>query len=125
MKAFRRCWAAIATCAGVALSGMVFFAVPSVAAEIKAAAVPVELWDRPRSGQIVMSLPAIQQTVASLMADPASRLVIRHASGSEAAEQAEEIKAWMVVHAVDPERLELRADLAPRQPVQLEIVPVR
>jgi len=125
MKAFWGRLAAIGLCVGFVLAGRQGVAASSVAADTKTVTVPVELWDRPRSGRIVIRLPAVQQTVASLMADPASRLVIRHASGSEPAVQAEEIRAWLVAHGVDPDRLDLRADLAPRQPVQLEILPAR
>jgi hypothetical protein len=125
MQACRTPWAAIAVRWALALAGMAFFAASGVAADTSATTVPVELWDRPRSGQLVMGLPAVQQSVGALMADPASRLVIRHGPGPEPAVQAEEIKAWLVAHAVDPDRIGLRADLAARQPVQLEVAPAR
>jgi len=125
MKTLGMCMAAISMSCSLTLPGVAAFAASPAAAETKAVEVPVELWDRPRSGRIEMGLAVVQQSMAALLADPASRLVIRHASGSEPAVQAEEFRGWLVAHALDPDRIALRADLAVRQPVQLEVVPAR
>ena len=85
-------------------------------------AIPVELWDRPRSGRTVLALPAVREALAELAASPDARLVIRHPAGSEGSLQAEELRTWLIAHALEPERIRLRADAAPRQPLQLEVV---
>jgi hypothetical protein len=83
--------------------------------------VPEEVWDRPRSGRGLLAVPAVQQALAALAAAADARLLIRHAAGAEPAAQAEELKAWLVAHGLGPERIALRADRAPRQPLRLDV----
>ena len=84
-------------------------------------AVPAELWDRPRTGQLVLAVPAVRQALDALIASPAAKLTVRHPPGVEPAAQAEELRAWLVAHAVDPTRIALRGDLQAREPLALEI----
>jgi len=83
--------------------------------------VPEETWDRPRSGRTLLAVPAVKHALTALAVDPQARLVIRHATGGEPAGQAEEVKAWLVAHAIAPERISLRADRAAREPIQLDV----
>jgi hypothetical protein len=92
-----------------------------VAAETERWQVPPELWDRPRSGRAVIAVPAVRQAMATLLARPEARLAVHHPPGAESTLQAEELKAWLVAHALDPERITLNADLPARQALQLEI----
>jgi hypothetical protein len=85
--------------------------------------VPAELWDRPRSGRAVIAVPAVRQAMAAMLARPEARLVVRYPPGAETALQAEELKAWLVAHALDPGRITLTADLPARQALQLELSP--
>jgi len=85
--------------------------------------VPAELWDRPRSGPQVIAAGPVREAVARLTARADARLLIRHPRTSEAQIQAEELRAWLTAHAIEPARIELRADLAPRQPILLEVTP--
>jgi len=96
---------------------------PSLGADAPVLEVPVELWDRPRSGRNVMALPAIRQTVSLLNSRPDSRLIIIHAPGPEPALQAEEIKAWLMAHAIGPSRIALRADSSAGRAIRLEVSP--
>lgn len=91
------------------------------AAEPGAIEVPEEVWDRPRSGRAMLAVPAFRHALAVLGADPQARVVIRHAPGAEPSGQAEELKAWLVAHAIAPERVALRADRGPRQPLQIDV----
>ena len=84
--------------------------------------VPAELWDRPRTGQVVLAVPAIRQALNALIASPQSRLAVRHPPGTESAALAEELRAWLVAHAVEPARITVRADLQGRQALQLDVV---
>lgn len=95
---------------------------PGGAAQSVASEVPAELWDRPRSGRTVLAVPAVQAVLRELSAAPSADVTIRHAPGMEASGQAEELKAWLVSHAVDAERIQLRPDLPARQPIRLEVV---
>jgi hypothetical protein len=92
------------------------------AAERASLEIPAELWDRPRTGRAVMAVPAVQQAVTSLLARSEARLVIRHTPGPDPTLQAEELRAWLAAHAVEPRRIVLRADLPARQLLLLEIV---
>lgn len=76
----------------------------------QAADVAPELWDRPRSAQVVMAQPAVQQAVAAYQANSAARIVIVHGPRQEAQLQAEELRAWLVALALDSARLQLRGD---------------
>jgi len=69
-----------------------------------------ELWDRPRSAQVVMAQPAVRQVVAAYQANSAARIMIVHGQRQEAQLQAEELRAWLVALAVDGARLHLRVD---------------
>jgi hypothetical protein len=86
-------------------------------------AVPYEVWDRPRSGRTLLVVPAVRDAIAALLAQPEARLRIRHPAGVEGVLQAEELRTWLIAHAIDPDRLVLQAAPAARQPLQLEIVP--
>lgn len=108
-----------ARCAAMGLALSV--ALPAHAAGAGPNDVPEETWDRPRSGQTLLAVPAVKRALTALADDPQARLVIRHASGGEPAGQAEELKAWLVAHAIAPERIDLRADRAAREPIQLDV----
>jgi hypothetical protein len=84
--------------------------------------IPYELWDRPRSGRAVLALPAVREAIAALAANPSARLLIRHPAEAEGTLQAEELRAWLIAHAVAPGRLVLRPERASRQPLELEIL---
>jgi len=108
----------------------VWFAALLAAAPVPAAeplatsgVIPLELWDRPRSGRAVLAVPAMREALAGLAARPQARVVIRHPAGAEGMLQAEELRSWLIAHAVEPRRVELRAEAAARQPLQLELVP--
>jgi hypothetical protein len=91
------------------------------AADSWSSQVPAELWDRPRSGRAVISVPAVRHALKSLLDNPGTKLTVRHPPDLEPTLQAEELRAWLVAHALEPARIVLRADLPPRQLLQLEI----
>lgn len=95
--------------------------VAASAAESASSQVPAELWDRPRSGRVVMAVPAVRHALKSLLDNPGTKLALRHPPDLEPTLQAEELRAWLVAHALEPARIVLRADLPPRQLLQLEI----
>ena len=84
--------------------------------------VPPELWDRPRSGRAVIEQQAIRQAVDACLAQPGSRLVVRHGLGQESLLAAEELRSWLAALALDPGRISLRNDLKPSEPLRLEVV---
>jgi hypothetical protein len=93
----------------------------SLAASAQAFVVPPELWDRPRSGRAVLESAPVRQAVEAWLAQPRSRLLIRHGAGQESVLAAEELRSWLAALAVEPSRIALRNDLAPGEPMKLEV----
>ncbi len=81
-----------------------------------------ELWDRPRSGGVVLEQPAVKQAVNALLARSGASLVIHHAAGQEPLLQAEELRAWLVALAVETGRVSLRSGLKAGEPLKIEVL---
>jgi hypothetical protein len=96
--------------------------VATLAAAAQTFMVPPELWDRPRSGRAVLEQAAIRQAVNACLAQPGSRLIVRHATGQESLLAAEELRSWLVALAVEPGRISLRGDLKPAEPLRIEVI---
>ena len=94
----------------------------ALAAQPPSLEVPVELWDRPRTGRTVIAVPAVRQALDALGTRADARLAIRHGPGQESAAQAEELKAWLIAHAVEPGRIALLTDASTRHALKLEIL---
>lgn len=93
----------------------------SLAASAQAFVVPPELWDRPRSGRAVLESAPVHQAVEAWLAQPGSRLLIRYGAGQAAVLAAEELRSWLAALAVEPSHIALRNDLAPGEPLRLEV----
>ena len=94
----------------------------ALAAAAQTFVVPPELWDRPRSGKAVLEQPAVRQAVNACLAQPGSRLVLRHGPGPESLLAAEELRSWLAALAFDAGRTTLRDDLKPSEPLLIEVV---
>jgi hypothetical protein len=70
---------------------------------------------------VVLEQPAIQQAVNACLAQPGSRLIVRHAPGQESLLAAEELRSWLGALAVEPGRILLRNDLKTSEPLRLDI----
>jgi hypothetical protein len=101
---------------GWGLAGVVFFAFAGPTFPVTA-----ELWDRPRSGQVMLEQPALKQAVNAYLAQPGARLLIHHAAGQEALLQAEELRAWLTALAVESGRVSLRNDLKSGEQLTIEV----
>lgn len=98
------------------------FACAALSTAAQTFVVPPELWDRPRSGRVMLEQPAVRQAVNTWLAQPGARLVVHHGAGQESALLAEELRAWLMALAVEAERITLRNDLKPSEPLTLEVV---
>lgn len=85
--------------------------------------VPAELWDRPRTASAIAGDASIRRAVLDVLANPESRLVIRHAAGQEPLLQAEELRSWLGSLALDARRIVLRSDPAAGAALKLEVTP--
>lgn len=84
--------------------------------------VPSALWEKPRSGDLVLAQPAVRQSVLALLAQPSARLLIYHDKHDETVLQAEELRAWLIALAVDGSRIELRQESEKSAGLNLELV---
>jgi hypothetical protein len=84
--------------------------------------VPPELWDRPRTGALVLGQESIGRVVAAGLAEPDAQIVIHHPAGQEPQIQAEELRSWLGALAIDPRRVILRSGLASGAPMKMELV---
>jgi hypothetical protein len=84
--------------------------------------VPPELWDRPRTGRVVLEIPAVRQAVGAWLAQPGTRLVVHHGAGQESLHAAVELRSWLAALAVEPARIFLQSDLQPSEPLRMEVV---
>jgi hypothetical protein len=82
-----------------------------------------ELWDRPRTGSVILSDAGIRQAVALALARPQAQIVIHHARNQEPLLQAEELRSWLGALAIDPRRIALQADVAANAPLAIEVAP--
>jgi hypothetical protein len=103
-------------CCGLSL---LWFAAPSLAETLTPSAITAEEWARPRRGETVVAMPAMQWAVRQLQHRPAARLVLFHAGGDDGNVWAEEIRAWLIALGIPGERIELRTGLARAGRVEL------
>lgn len=83
--------------------------------------VPPELWDRPRTGRIVLEQSAIREAVKVYLGQPGSRLVVHHGPTPESFMLAEELRAWLLALALESSEVTLQNDLKLRDPLRIEI----
>ncbi|MEK6592942.1 MAG: hypothetical protein AABZ67_07625 [Pseudomonadota bacterium] len=82
-----------------------------------------DLWDRPRSARVVLDQPDIRRAVDMHIGQSGSSLVIHHAEGQEPLLHAEELRAWLIVLAISPERVRLSGGLKSGEPLKIEVKP--
>lgn len=69
--------------------------------------ISAEEWARPRSGDLIVRLPAASGRVYDYLQAPGSHLVIRYAGGEDGQVWAEELRAWLVALGIPSSDLEL------------------
>ncbi len=83
---------------------------------------PPELWDRPRTARAVLEQPAVKRALNLHLSQPGSRLVIHHGYGQDPLLQAEELRAWLMVLAIDGARISLVNDVKTNESLNIEVV---
>jgi hypothetical protein len=74
-------------------------AVP-VSAEESSQIISADEWARPRSGESLVEMPALADTVRDYLASNDRRISIRHPQGEEGVLWAEELRSWLVALGV-------------------------
>jgi hypothetical protein len=103
------------------ISLLAWFLTPLLCGAAQTCVVPDSLWDRPRSGQVVATLPELRNCVQSHLAKPDSALLIHHAVADESTLRATEMRYWLMALALDGARINLSDDLQPNQPLRVEV----
>ena len=65
-------------------------------------------WAQPRNGNALIRHPVLAGSVAQLIEQPQSRLLLRYPGGDEGKLWVHELKAWLVALGVESSRIELR-----------------
>ena len=83
-------------------------------------------WARPRSGASLVQMPALKRTVRGYLEKQSEtqggqRILIRHPRGEEGVLWAEELRGWLVALGVPAADIELTADSARVDAIELEV----
>ncbi|MDH3451498.1 MAG: hypothetical protein OEN20_03700 [Gammaproteobacteria bacterium] len=88
----------------LAVSGVLLLIVSAQAAEYS---IHAEVWARPRSGDALLALPALQDLLHDFDANPQAAIEIRYPGGEEGVLWAQELKDWLVALGVPSRRIEV------------------
>ncbi len=82
--------------------------VASLAGVARAAeySIHAEIWARPRSGEALLALPAVQSLLRDFDANPRATIEIRYPGGEEGVLWAEELQDWLVAFGVPSRRID-------------------
>lgn len=73
-----------------------------------------ESWAVPRTGQRIVGMPVVAETVQRWSRDPERRLLIKHRGGEEGSLWAAELADWLIALGVPGSAIEVRpADVPP------------
>lgn len=79
------------------------------------------LWERPRTGALVLAQPALRQCVQAWLKQPKAQLVIHHSVSDEPQLQAAELRYWLIALGIEGDRIELMEDLRRADLMYMEI----
>jgi len=99
---------------------MLLLGMPLCAAA-QACVVPDTLWEKPRSGQVVLALPTLRACVHGVLDKYTAALVIHHAVTDESALRAAELRYWLIALAIEGTRIDLENDLQTNEPLKVEV----
>lgn len=79
-------------------------------------------WAVPRSGAVVVSMPAVRDCLRELDRAPQGRLRVRYPGGDEGTLWAHELQGWLVALGLASERIELVPGSRRADTLSLEVV---
>ena len=106
-------------CPWIALGGL--FLASAGALQAQTHEVARELWDRPRTADVILAHESIKAAVRALLTRADGRLLIHHSPEQDGALHAEEIRSWLTALAIDTRRVLLRGDLPAGAQIRLEV----
>jgi hypothetical protein len=85
--------------------------------------ITAEDWARPRTGESLVQMPALQRTVRGYLGDRrGQRILIRHPQGEEGVLWAEELRGWLVALGIPSTDIEVSVDSTRIDAVELAVV---
>ena len=104
------------------IQGIVFVSMLSAAVVCRADIfeISAEQWARPRSGERVIEIVALQNLVHLLDERADTRVAVHHAGGDEGLLWAVELRGWLIALGVPGNRISLRSGLQIRDRLVLE-----
>lgn len=78
-------------------------------------------WSRPRSGEVITTMPTLRSAVRTWEQTPRAQLVIHHPRGEAGELWAAELRDWLVATGLPSADLALRADRALAERVKLVV----
>lgn len=85
---------------------LLFAVLLSGAAQAAEYSIHAEVWARPRSGDTLLALPALQKLLRDFDATAGATIEIRYPGGEEGVLWAEELQDWLVALGVPSPRIE-------------------
>ena len=64
-----------------------------------------EEWSRPRSGESLRQLPALQAAVGDFMRQPEANIVVRYPGGEEGVIWVQELRSWLIALGIPSQRI--------------------
>ncbi len=64
-----------------------------------------EEWSRPRSGESLRQLPALQAAVHEFMGQPGADMVIRYPGGEDGVIWVQELRSWLIALGIPSQRI--------------------
>lgn len=78
-------------------------------------------WSRPRTGERVRNLPAVNAAVNAWLAEPNARIELRHASGEQGSLWAAELRDWLIALGIPREKIDILPTRLPEDRLELEV----
>ena len=76
------------------------------AAQASEYSIHAEVWARPRSGDALLALPALQDLMRDFAANPDATIEIRYPGGEEGVLWAQELQDWLVALGIPSRRVD-------------------
>jgi hypothetical protein len=86
--------------------------------------VGLEEWSRPRSGQFVVSLPAVRDAVAVWESHQTARIQIRYPVGESGNLWAQELSDWLVALGIEAGSIDIVTGSLPQDRVEIALLGV-
>ncbi len=79
-------------------------------------------WSKPRSGSMVIALPAVNHAVRELIGRPTAVLTLYYPGGDVGAYWAEELRGWLIALGISSDRIDMVPGSGEADMIAIEVV---